>query len=413
MSQNAASRFVVLQNPISNEGHLDSWHVLLIHLLREAGFKIIALTSDSPGLLAKLKDFSANIANDVIVVSVPQDGVFKKSALRLVNGLQSFVGRLSGAPRRKVTHFSPAKLQQELNWVLQQYPGQIQTIFSLYIDAYAPEPAAWQRFRLNDQIRFFGLCITPDAVQKEGYYACSTYAGTCFLDEDAVKSYRLHYPDKHFEYLPDITDTRVREDFLIKNQHVREIQSRARGRKIVFMGGSIGKQKNLVVWHDVVRTSSPEEWFFVQIGRINRNNLTPADEASLKRISANTPENLYVYDDYLADERQFNEIIASSDVIFAVYRDFTRSSNMLSKAAWFRKPVLVSQQGLMAERVSRFKIGRSVNADDVNSIICGLNSVVRAPGLDRYFEEYRQIFSHEAIQTKLVNFLQLGRNPIN
>jgi hypothetical protein len=141
--------------------------------------------------------------------------------------------------------------------------------------------------------------------------------------------------------------------------------------------------------------------------------LTPADEASLERISTNTPENLYVYDDYLADERQFNEIIASSDVIFAVYRDFTRSSNMLSKAASFRKPVLVSQEGLMGERVSRFKIGGTVIADDVNSIISGLNSVVRAPGLDRYFEEYRQIFSHEAMQTKLVNFLQLGRNPIN
>jgi hypothetical protein len=413
MSQNAASRFVVLQNPISNEGHLDSWHVLLIHLLREAGFKIIALTSDSPGLLAKLKDFPTNIANDVIVLSVPQDGVFKKSALRLVNGLQSFVSRLSGAPRRKVTHFSPAKLQEELNWVLRQYPGQIQTVFSLYIDAYAPEPTPWRSFRLREQIPLFGLCITPDVAQTEGYYACATYAGTCFLDEDAVKSYRLHYPDKHFEYLPDITDTRVREDFLTTNQQVREIQSRARGRKIVFMGGSIGKQKNLVVWHDVVRASSPQEWFFVQIGRINRNNLTLADEASLKRISANTPENLYVYDDYLADERQFNEIIASSDVIFAVYRDFTRSSNMLSKAAWFRKPVLVSQEGLMGERVSRFKIGSTVIADDVNSIISGLNSVVRTPGLDRYFEGYRQIFSHESMQTTLVNFLQLGRNPIN
>jgi hypothetical protein len=413
MSQSATPRFVVLQNPISNEGHLDSWHVLLIHLLREAGFKIIALTSDPAGLLAKLKDFPEYVAGDVAVLSAPRKNKFKRVALRVANRLQSVTSWLRGAPRRKITHFSPASLQEELNWVLQQYPGQIQTIFSLYIDAYEPEPAAWRSFRLSEQIPLFGLCITPDAAQIEGYYACATYAGTCFLDEEAVKRYRLHYPAKYFEYLPDITDTRVREDFLTTNQQVREIQSRARGRKIVFMGGSIGKQKNLAVWHEVVRTSSPEEWFFVQIGRINRNNLTPADEASLERISTNTPENLYVYDDYLADERQFNEIIASSDVIFAVYRDFTRSSNMLSKAASFRKPVLVSQEGLMGERVSRFKIGGTVIADDVNSIISGLNSVVRAPGLDRYFEEYRQIFSHEAMQTKLVKFLQLGRNPIN
>jgi hypothetical protein len=51
----ATHRYVVLYNPISNEGHLDSWHVLFIRLLRQAGQAVIALSPDPVSLIQKLQ----------------------------------------------------------------------------------------------------------------------------------------------------------------------------------------------------------------------------------------------------------------------------------------------------------------------------------------------------------------------
>ena len=48
-------RSVVLYNPISNEGHLDSWHVLFIKLLSQAGQAVIALSPDPASLIKKLQ----------------------------------------------------------------------------------------------------------------------------------------------------------------------------------------------------------------------------------------------------------------------------------------------------------------------------------------------------------------------
>jgi len=107
------------------------------------------------------------------------------------------------------------------------------------------------------------------------------------------------------------------------------------------MGGSIGKQKNLARWYDLIDLCDQSQWFFIQIGRINKNNLTLEDEIALKKVLEHPPENLFIYPDYVKDERVFNEIISISDVIFAVYRDFARSSNMLSKSAYFENQYLL------------------------------------------------------------------------
>jgi glycosyltransferase involved in cell wall biosynthesis len=412
MSQIPFSGYVVLQNPISNEGHLDSWHVLFIKLLHDAGFKIIALTSDPSELLRKLTSLSVPLSKDIIVLNPQPKNDFKRIVLRLGQRLSAIASQALGVPRRKVTHLLPCQLKQELDGVLSQYPSQVQAIFNLYIDAYDPAPALWRNFQLKEDVPFLGLCITPSVDQNEGYYNYPRYVGTCFLDEAVANEYRERYPNKQFEYLPDIADTRIRDNFLICNEHAAEIKARARGRKIVFMGGSIGQQKNLAKWHQVIRTSPQDNWFFVQIGRINRNNLTKADEISLESMSASVPENLYVFDGYLPDERVFNEIIATSDVIFAVYRNFERSSNMLSKAAYFRKPILVSQQGLMGERVTQFKIGCTVSTDDVDSMTQGLNAVLQIADIETHFEAYRHVFSMDAMQNKLVKFLEQSVNPL-
>lgn len=171
------------------------------------------------------------------------------------------------------------------------------------------------------------------------------------------------------------------------------------------MGGSIGKQKNLARWYGLIGLCDQSEWFFVQMGRINVNNLTREDESALKKIQGNPPENLFIYPEYVKDERVFNQIISISDVIFAVYRDFSRSSNMLSKAAYFEKPILVAENCLMGQRVRRYRIGLEVDPNDSSSIYRGLTSLLNFDEIKDNFHHYRVDFNELVVQKKLSAFI--------
>jgi hypothetical protein len=123
------------------------------------------------------------------------------------------------------------------------------------------------------------------------------------------------------------------------------------------------------------------------------------------------PENLLIHAEYLPDERQFNEVIALSDVLFAVYRKFSISSNMPGKAAAFDKPILVAEGYLMASRVNQYQIGLAVQEDDANQMLQALadltqSQAVRVVARPEHFAQYRQDFSHEALKVKFFGFLE-------
>jgi len=289
--------------------------------------------------------------------------------------------------------------------VLTRYPGQIAQVLNMYVDTYRVDAAAWDHFRFSEKIPWSAVCITPGPEPLEAYYRVPAFQGICFLDERVCAYYQQALPSKHFEYMPDITDVDLPAQ---RSPFTKKIIEQAAGRKVVFMGGSIGKQKNLAIWYELIRRMDPTRWYFVQIGRINRNNLTKADQLALDAVVADYPANLTIYPDYLPDEREFNEIISVADVVFAVYRDFKRSSNMLSKAAYFEKPILVSDAYLMGERVSRYKIGLAVKEDDVDSILGGFSRLGATSDRAAHFEAYRQDFNLFVAQKKLSRFIQAG-----
>lgn len=454
--------FIVLYNPISNEGHLDSWHILFAVLLLKGGYGVIAITSDPLGLEAKLtskgyppnetlrivgtqdQGHAASVMNkrSRLIQTLRQAWLnwnaycdeaqyqqhwhlnqaqkgpfaylgsrFKSSILKLFGQLLQLLHSLykkskqsqQSSVKAVISYLRPADFLQQVNVVLDQYPGQVQVVFNMYIDAYSPAVESWQSFRFKEGTPWGALCITPTERPDQGYYKALDFKGTLLLDERLTACYRAELPQYIFEYLPDVTDTVLPAE---SGQLARELRILAGSRKIVFMGGSIGKQKNLSRWFELIAVADPQQWFFVQIGRINKNNLMPEDEVALRQVLSRPPENLYIQPTYLADERTFNEIISISDVIFAVYRDFGRSSNMLSKAAYFEKPILVSKSCLMGDRVEQYRIGYAVPQDDTLAMYQALCNLGKIENLETHFKSYRSDFSEEIMQQKLVAFLQ-------
>jgi hypothetical protein len=393
--------YILLYNPISNEGHLDSWHVLFIDLILKSGFGVIAVSDDPEGLRLKLKHKGIHESENLIVLDALDRGAGAQSMpSKLWNKCNVLFNRLMF--RKRKTSLDPTLFFDRVNQLSDMYPGQIRLVFNMYVDAYPSEPQYWKNLNFLNSLPWVGLCITPSAHPTEGYYSQGSYKGTCLLDEDVCKRFQQEMPKRIFEFLPDITETTLPKQ---RSPLANEILALAAGRKIVFMGGSIGKQKNLARWYALIEMCNQEQWFFIQMGRINKNNLTPEDQIALANVQKNLPENLFIYPEYVKDEREFNEIISISDVIFAVYRDFARSSNMLSKSAYFEKPILVAENCLMGQRVSHYKIGLAVDADETSSIYSGLISLLEHDGIKDNFAAYRNDFSEVAVQNKLSTFI--------
>ena len=428
---------IILYNPISNEGHLDSWHALFIDAFLKAGWAVIAMTSDVSALRKQLvqksleghpsltlhstsgdqkRTLSLHAAKPVSTLRQGTRWIERWLPITLSQLLRTAKGLFQAPAKREhaalaTKYLDPQLFCQQVNEVLNQQSNRVSAVFNMYVDAYMPIQSAWQNFALISSTPWVSLSITPSTLSNTvnetatlpPYYYLSAYRGTCFLDESLLKHYQAQWPDKQFEYLPDVTETSLPAQ---PSPLAQSIKQQAAGRKIVFMGGSIGKQKNLVQWVRLIQRADSAKWFFVQIGRLNKNNLTSEDKKALASIQAVAPSNLFAQDAYLADERIFNEIIALADVVFAVYKDFYRSSNMLSKAAYFEKPILVANQCLMGERVARYGIGLAVEPNDSDAIHQALIAISQLQNLSAQFAAYRQDFNQQALQNRLIGFVQ-------
>ena len=276
----------------------------------------------------------------------------------------------------------------------------------MYMDMYPAESMRWQLFENMCQFAWAGIRFVPTPAHTETYYAQHALKGMCFLDQQACDQADQTWPDKIFGFLPDITERALPSN---QSEYVRYIKEHAGDRKIVFMGGTIGGNKNLSRWYQLIAMADPQKYYFVQIGEMFEDTLTAEDRTELGNIRNSPPANLYIKLEYLPDEAMFNEIIDASDVIFAVYRDFKISSNMPGKSAAFNKPILVARGHLMGERVEQYGIGLAVGEDDVAAMHDGLQTLafdsVLIESMRPNFAAYRDDFSEQALGNHLVGFL--------
>lgn len=448
---------VLVYNPISGHGHLDSWNALFVGLLLERGYRILVLTPDRKALESRLaqknladhpmlhvldwntsrfqlknpprmlrlwhwwlsygKSYADQYPESRITPAMPARTRIKKRFFQIIVPplyklsyavhalLSPRISPGSNDPEDTVEihYLEPVDMACRMNAALRKSPWRPDCFFNMYMDMYKTGVEAWRQFASLCRLPWGGIRFVPsEPPPPEGYYKLPSLRGMCFLDESTCQAYSSSLSDKYFQHLPDITNVELSDNpcFLAE-----EIMYRAAGRKIVFLGGSIVGKKNIARWSDLIALADSRRWFFVQVGEIHGNTFSPADTAAFERLVAKPPENLLLYSHYLSDEREFNAIIRIADVIFAVYRDFRFSSNMLSKAAYFEKPILVSDGCLIGDRVCHYGIGLAVPRDDVQAMLCALEKLTKDLVQPQNFSAYRAAFNEKTAGDSLERFI--------
>jgi hypothetical protein len=183
----------------------------------------------------------------------------------------------------------------------------------------------------------------------------------------------------------------------------------ANGRKIVFAGGSIGSRKNMLQWIKLIKISDPEKFFFLQVGKFHYNEFNRRAVEIIKRFNGAPPENCIVMEDYFRHEKYFNELISISNFIFGVYKDFEGSSNLISKSALLRIPILVNKYSrIMAPLVQEYSLGKVIDGksavlvkDTLEKMVISFDYFTFKEGCRMFLKEH----GNEAFNKNLNQFL--------
>ena len=196
--------------------------------------------------------------------------------------------------------------------------------------------------------------------------------------------------------IPDITDTELHDEISDIEEKVFEY---AKGRKIISLLGRIHKRKHVLTFLDAADEMSGEELFFLIAGE-------PALESFSKeekdRIMNPRRDHYYIYPDRIQDGHEFNSLLRCSSVVFASYKEFNFSSNMLTKCAYFKKPMIVTENTYMADVVNKYNIGLTIREksvpDTVEAVRKLSNSFDKSEAeFELYYEKHKVERIHEVI----------------
>lgn len=241
--------------------------------------------------------------------------------------------------------------------------------------------------------------LEPDAVLRTSM--CRTMTA---LDEViAVKlQQKINKPVFHF---PDFTDESSPDMSL---PTVQKIQQMAKGRKIIGLLGALEDRKGIFTLLDAAKQASDQPYFFLFAGQ------TVMGETETKKFAASIEaagENCYLQLGRIADEKEFNSLVNLCDVVFAVYKSYPFSSNLMTKAALMRKPVLVATGALLEERVKRYRTGLAVPENDSHAMLAAIRTVSRveyAPSVQPQYEAYFTEHSCERLGRVLAEILSVS-----
>lgn len=257
----------------------------------------------------------------------------------------------------------------------------------------------------------------PDGKADPVYYRSEylmktrSCAGVAVVDAGVAGS-MAGYIGKDVIPFPDETDASLPDN---QGPLVRRISEAAKGRRIIGLLGNLSRRKGIVSMLKAAQKAGHKEWLFILVGdfgEANQKSLFPDEAVFVDRIVRNRTSNVFFHGKRIPGEADFNAVANLCDVLFAAYENFGHSSGIVTKAAVFEKPILVSPGFCMAEVVKKYRMGLAVDPHDTQAVIEALEIL-----LDRHafrahvgtpdFAGCRQEHSVEALGPAFRRILEL------
>jgi len=266
-----------------------------------------------------------------------------------------------------------------------------------FIDRIFPYPWSGLYFHPSHLRIKSGYSLIQKGLLERDHLLSSKYCRSiAVLDEGIIAHLRNKPGVRKVSLFPDISDNTMPDE---NYGPAAEIRLKANGRKIVGMLGSLQKRKGILTLLELSQRYKDANLFYIFCGNLDETGFTPGELRHINNLIGAPPDNCFFHNSYIPDGAMFNAVVVLCDVLFAVYENFYHSSNILTKAANFRKWVVVGKGYCMAERVKKFRLGLSVDAGDVAACFEALRDLSGgASGLQPDYTGYMELHSESRLR---------------
>lgn len=202
-----------------------------------------------------------------------------------------------------------------------------------------------------------------DRAQKVATVLRHKKMDTVFMLDETMTDEVAAFSGKPVVLLPDITDDRLDTS----DPLAATLGLVPKLRPVLGLLGHLRPSKGIVEMLAFARSVPDLDVTFLLAGSCRWAEFTPEDEAFIKRACAEDAR-IILHPNRIPAETSYNALVRACDVLWAVYRDCPHSSNTLTKAAVFERPVVVADGFLMACQVRRFQLGEVVPPGDANAL---------------------------------------------
>ncbi|PSB59041.1 glycosyltransferase family 1 protein [Chamaesiphon polymorphus] len=185
----------------------------------------------------------------------------------------------------------------------------------------------------------------------EKLFALASCKAVLTLHPAYLKFFRNRFHEDKFLALPEIIDVTIDKHYEVPEK----IYHLAAGRKIISITGGLLPKRNLELFLKAAQNLDPERYFILAIGHWPQEYYTPTQIESIKALSLTLANNSCLkLGYYIAAEGEFNQLLTISDLIYLQYHNHSFSSNILTKAIFLRKPVIIGDNYIMKKVINKY-----------------------------------------------------------
>jgi hypothetical protein len=216
-----------------------------------------------------------------------------------------------------------------------------------------PKPYRLKQLKLN---------IDPKFLEPDYLFRSENCVGVCVLDRfitEPLKS-RVY---KKIVVFPEISNVNIQKKESVFGKQIKEM---AFGRMVV---GLLGVEQNegITALIRLIKKVDIDKYFFVFAGKLDFSlmDIKQREEVEIF-MNDHAPNILFILQPLTDDE--INQIYTEIDISYLYFYNYVSSNNLLTKAAYYQKPILANKDYCVGETVKKFKIGLSVNGKMEESV---------------------------------------------
>ena len=302
---------------------------------------------------------------------------------------------------------SPLTILRAVHLVAQSKSTSPEILFLPYLDGFNLRSTEWRLSRHLLKKPIVGIRFVG-SVEAQNLLGHSIDA-VALLDEKLVVLGNLNQQKARYVFLPDISPINHSKPVMGLDE---KIQSFVSGRKSVLLAGAISRRKSPSLWIDLIEQADPHEWAFVQVGKVAWPTLSSDIARKLQNTQHEHSQKFLMIDEYVP-EAEFSSAFAVTDVVFAIYDNFSDSSNLIFHAAQHRKPLLVAASGVMASRVKEYGLGEICCDTRPEAVLNQFARLIAKRVSPEGRFRYLQRFNESTFNSAIHDLLSIAKNSEN